>query len=320
MTRLRPTGGASRLDADAPAERSHGPAPQSPAPRAPAPSAPAPRAAVDADWLQYDIEVQHPGPELYASLGGALRELLADGTVLDAFFVHKEPGLRLRVRATAAARTNVAINCRRLLTAVNLAGLADGWASAVYEPEQRLFGGPVSMRSVHRIFTADSLAWLGFHALPRQAGATSMSTASIWAMSLLMVRSLLDALHIVGWEDVDVFDRIGRDGSQELVDADAADEAQVRHLGHALLAGWDKPEQLRSVLPAGAEALLAEYDRAVRAEAGRWRADYFTAPGARVSPRQAVARAVLLHWNRARLPAHHQALIVDLLAGSQDDS
>jgi thiopeptide-type bacteriocin biosynthesis protein len=301
MTRSRPRGQASRLGADAPAELV------------------LPDRRPDTDWLQFDIEVQHPSAELYASLGGAIRELLADRTVLDAFFVHRESGIRLRFRPTVPGRADVATSCRRLLTAVTLTGLADGWGDALYEPQQRLFDGPVSMRSVHRIFTADSLAWLSFHALPRQAGATSMSTASIWAMSLLMVRGLLDALHIVGWEDVDVFDRVGRDSGQELAGA-ADDVIQAQQLGQTLLAGWAKPDHLRSVLPRGAEAVLAEYERAVQAEAKRWRADYFTAPGARVSPRQAVARTVLFHWNRARLPAHHQAQIANLLAASHDEA
>lgn len=269
----------------------------------------------EADWLQFGISVARPEPELYGALAAAARELLASGAVLDVFFLHKSPGLRLRCRTAPGGRAVVSGRCRQVLTGVVRDGLAADWGHAVDEAEQRSSGGPVSIRGVHRIFTADSLAWLGFHALPRPAEQPPL--AAVWAMSLLMIRCLLDGLDITGRQDADVWDRIGQDGARALAGG-AADEPRLRRLGQALRSGWSEPDRLAQMLPPGAPELLAEYGPAVRAAAATWLADYFSAPGAEAGPRQAAARTVILHWNRARMPRQDQALIAYLLAAAPD--
>jgi lantibiotic biosynthesis dehydratase-like protein len=103
---------------------------------------------------------------LYGRLEEVACELLGTGAAADFFFVHKAPGLRIRFALHGDAAT--AARLRELVYARAEEWLRDGLVAhteaGVYEPEEHLFGGPVSMRSVHRLFTVDSLAWLGFHA------------------------------------------------------------------------------------------------------------------------------------------------------------
>jgi len=266
------------------------------------------------DWIQYNLAVREPGPSLYRTLGSILDEALMTGTAEDGFFVHKPPGVRFRLRSGAVGRPGVAATVDRTLAELSHTGQITDWCPAVYEPEQRLYGGPVSMRSVHRVFTVDSVAWLRYYGLP---GTARRPGAAVWALSLLMIRALFDALEIVGWEHIDVWDRLGSAGGR-LLSADAAADRLVRPLGRSIRAGWDNPGGLRSGLSAEVGELLADYERAVRPAAASWRSGYFTAPGATVGPRQAAAYAVIFHWNRAALPLHHQALITHVLAAIED--
>ena len=259
-------------------------------------------------WLQYNLEHCRATPDLYAALVEMGEGLLADGVVADFFFVHKAPGLRLRFRVADGASDVAACRIERLFAGLFARDLAIGLRPAVYEPEQRLFGGPVSMRSVHRVFTADSLAWLAFHAADSAAG----SALTTWAFSLLTIRGLMDALEIVGWEDIDVWDRLSRDGGRELT-AVAVRDPRVERVVAVLRAGWADPRSLRDRLPATMGSVVDRYRAVVEAEAPGWIADYFTSPGAEVGPRQAVAFTVIFHWNRGRLPLHHQALITHAL-------
>lgn len=269
-----------------------------------------------APWLQYNAEVDWATPELYDALRADVTELLDDGTVADFFFVHKPPGLRLRYRIDPADRPAVAGRVSTLLHDLGRRGLVRGCLPAVYEPEQRLFGGAESMRSVHRLFTADSLAWLGFHADQPAAGQRPTAT---WAMSLLMIRALLDALGIAGWEDIDVWDRLGRYG-QRMLDTDVADDARVARIAAALRRDWAEPERLREQLPPAGPQLLDRWAQSVATIGTEWLDGYFTSPDAEVGPRHAAAFAIIFHWNRARLPIGQQALITHTLGGRMTEA
>ncbi|GAB2931898.1 hypothetical protein GCM10027280_19500 [Micromonospora polyrhachis] len=267
-------------------------------------------------WLQYNAEVDWATPELYDALRTDVTELLGDGTVADFFFVHKPPGLRLRYRIDPADRPAVAGRVTTLLDDLCRRGLVRGWLPAVYEPEQRLFGGAESMRSVHQVFTADSLAWLGFHADQPAAGQRPTAT---WAMSLLMIRELLDALGITGWEDIDVWDRLGRYG-QRMLDTEVADDARVARIAAALRRDWAEPERLREQLPPTGPQLLDRWAQSMATIGKEWWDGYFTSPDAEVGPRHAAAFTIIFHWNRARLPIGQQALITHTLGGRMTEA
>ena len=179
-------------------------------------------------WLQYGLVL---GPErraeLYAKLDGIACELLAEKDISEFFFMHKPPGMRVRFETAGPHRSRLEAVLQNRLRALSREGLIEQWHPAVYEPEAYLFGGPVSMRSVHRLFTADSLAWLGYHKLA-QDDTSDQLPGPVWAMSLVMVRVLFDVLDIVGWEDRDVWDRLRWQLGRQLRDDTSRDEGFAR--------------------------------------------------------------------------------------------
>jgi thiopeptide-type bacteriocin biosynthesis protein len=259
------------------------------------------------DWVQYNIAVGRWVPELYAWLADGVEEMLATQVVRDLFFVHKAPGLRVRFRSDPGDREGAVTHCAVVLAELIRRDFVTGWYPAVYEPEQRLFGGAVSMRSVHRLFTADTLAWLGFHRVASTARMTR------WAFSLLTIRSLLDSLEVVGWEDIDVWDRLERNGARILTDT-AALNPRVSGLASVIRRAWSNPDLLHEHLTAPIKQLLDRYRADAKVAARCWIADYFTAPGALIGPREAAAYTVIFHWNRGGLTLNDQALITHALA------
>jgi thiopeptide-type bacteriocin biosynthesis protein len=168
-------------------------------------------------WLHYGVVPvigQHGA--LYGALRSAAVELLGGGHAHEFFFLHKPPGLRVRFQPAGDSLAQLEGDLERRLHDWRRDGLVDSWRGGAYEPEEYLFGGPVSMRSVHRVFTADSLAWLDFHSAGHEGGNRRPGPA--WAVSLLMVRALLDALAIIGWEDLDVWDRLRWQAGRRLTD------------------------------------------------------------------------------------------------------
>lgn len=240
--------------------------------------------------------------EFWAEIAAVGRELLAGGAS-NFFFMQKAPGLRVRFEAAAAAAPGLAGLLRARADRWRAAGLVAEVVPAVYEPEQHLFGGPVSMRYVHRLFTVDSLAWLDFH-----AGAAGGTPA--WAFSLHVLRALLDGLAVTGWEDLDVWDRVRRQALRTLP------ERVTRADGFAAAADGVRAAWAASGgAAAPAAAGLVERTRAeVAAVTAGWQAGYFASPDAYVGPREAAAFATVFHWNRGGLPMLRQGLITEALA------
>jgi hypothetical protein len=166
---------------------------------------PAMRAAASTTtWVQFGLSYRpERHAELHGSLAATARELLARPAVRNVFFMHKPPGIRVRFEVTGAARERLVDELLERLGGWRVDGLIEQAIPGVYECEAHLFGGSVSMRSVHRLFTADSLVWLGYHALAGDAG-----PGPAWVASLAMLRSLFNALGVDGWEDRDVWDRV----------------------------------------------------------------------------------------------------------------
>lgn len=276
-------------------------------------------------WLQFGL-VPAPGrplqnAEMYATMRAASFRLLDAGLAADFFFMHKPPGIRLRFRGAEGACPELGDCLRESLSGWERSGLIGGWRAGVYEPEEQLFGGPVSMRSVHRIFTADSLAWLGYHAAAGVAGSRAGqdnpgSPGPGWAMSLLLVRALLDALQIVGWEDRDVWDRLRRQAGRRLSPGMAA-RPELASLTSALKPAWSSPAALAALLSPSAARLAEAYRAAVLSEGKRWRADYLESGDAAVGARELAAFVTVFHWNRAGFSMARQALLTEALVASR---
>ncbi|MYW03599.1 thiopeptide-type bacteriocin biosynthesis protein, partial [Streptomyces sp. SID3343] len=250
-----------------------------------------------------------PGADarLYARLEEVACELLTTGAAADFFFVHKAPGLRIRFALHGDAATSARL--RELVHARVEEWQRDALVvriePGVYEPEEHLFGGPVSMRSVHRLFTVDSLSWLGFHAAEGES-------LPAWAFSLVLLRDVMDGLGVQGWEDRDVWDRVRTTTGRTLPAAvsDAWRDTAIRVRAH-----WRAVEALREALPDPLRALAVRHRSEARTEGERWTREYFTGGHAELGPRQALAYYTVFHWNRGRLAGPTQCLLADALAG-----
>jgi thiopeptide-type bacteriocin biosynthesis protein len=255
-------------------------------------------------WLRYDLDAAAPHPDLYATLSGTAAMLLHGGTAAEVFFVHTPAGIRLRCRA---AEPNIAdVAWQATLLEAHGRGLLTAWRPAPYEPFG--FGGPDAMAAAHRVFTADSLAWLEFHA----RAARPVPTVSRWAASLLMIRTLVEGLRLSGWEVDDLGDRIFH-SARRLRTPDPTDPT-IHRLSVALRAAWDEPDQLRDRLDAFQPRLLAAYEAAVRPAALDWRNAQSPAL------RHGVALAILFHWNRSGMPVSHQQVLATTLSRLYDQS
>ncbi|MCF6470234.1 hypothetical protein FAF44_17785 [Nonomuraea sp. MG754425] len=258
-------------------------------------------------WLQYGLTPDRErSGDLYAGLALVARQAVRDGLAHDFFFMHKPPGLRVRFRPGDGEQARLDHLLRERLTRWTGDGVLTGWRPGVYEPETYLFGGPASMRSVHRVFTADSLAWLEHHRL-RLAGARPGPT---WAMSLLLLQPLFGTLRIAGWEDLGVWERVRR--HRPLAPSVSADPRLVR-LARVLRAAWPRPAALAAKVSPEAAELAGEYREIVSVEGERWFRDYFESGSAGMGPRAVASYLVIFHWNRAGLSAAHQALIAEAL-------
>ncbi|MFJ6777061.1 methyltransferase, FxLD system, partial [Kitasatospora sp. NPDC091257] len=104
-------------------------------------------------WIQHDLTFADPTTvdQIAAHhLTPALDHAQNSGTLEGWWYMHKN-GLRLRYRATDSVPVITA-----LLDTLAEAGLVEGWATVVYEPEIEAFGGPEAMEIAHRLFHTDS--------------------------------------------------------------------------------------------------------------------------------------------------------------------
>ncbi|MET9077312.1 thiopeptide-type bacteriocin biosynthesis protein [Streptomyces sp. NPDC004232] len=264
------------------------------------------RAAVpETGWVQVNLA---PGRAAwrptYRCVADTARDLIASGTVRSFFFMHKPPGLRVRFEAREPEHG--LLRTELLHRFEGLYGQTAAPVCAVYEPETYLFGGPPSMRLVHELFTADSLAWLDHH--------TGDGTGELadWRLSLALLAELLDGLGIVGWEHRGVWEVVRDDTGRRLgtgLDEDA--QRAVVGIRDAWQAG---PRTLLAPLPAARRAAVEAHAEALRRGAERWRTAYFESGGAVVGPRRAAAYYVIFHWNRGRLSLARQSLLTHALA------
>ncbi|WP_066979273.1 thiopeptide-type bacteriocin biosynthesis protein [Streptomyces sp. NRRL F-4489] len=274
----------------------------------------------DAAWVQFNLA---PAPEnplrAHARLYSAAREILDAGLARNFFFMHKEPGLRVRFEAPEeAAREALRAEAARRLAACG--GWREAPRSAVYEAERYLFGGAASMPFVHRLFTADSLVWLDHYSrCPAPEG-----EAAAWRLSLLTLREMFAGLGVVGWEHRGVWEAV-REHTGRRVAAAARDGggAGGRAAWERAAAGirefWGRPaDGMLAAFPEERRDALAARAAAVGEAARRWRAGYFEAGAATTGPRRAAAYAVVFHWNRARMSFARQCLLTDALAADGD--
>jgi thiopeptide-type bacteriocin biosynthesis protein len=236
----------------------------------------APRAATAPTWTQ--LGLARPKSGVYAELSAAVLDMLAGDRITDFFFMHKPPGLRVRFAAAPGRESWVRAEVTRLARRWQDAALIGGIVPGVYEPEAFLFGGAAAMGHVHRLFTADSVAWLDHHKRPELPA---------WLVSLRLLRSVFGGLGLCCQAWPRVRDTCGR-------------RVPLRDESVAVACS-----ELRGVW---------ETTRSPVAPAARgWRV---ALERAGVDAAEAAAYYVVFHWNRARLSAARQALITEALAGA----
>jgi thiopeptide-type bacteriocin biosynthesis protein len=252
---------------------------------------------------------------MYCHLAGTARDLLGGSVVSNFFFMHKPPGLRARFETTGRDQRELEDDLYNRLATWQDDGVIEGVEPGVYEPENHLFGGSVSMRSVHQLFTIDSLAWLDYHA---HAAVENHLASPAWLLSLVMLRALFSGLGITDWEDLDVWDRVRRRTGRSLPD-EAFGEARFASVAEAIRSEWSLQQELIDRLSPRVRAIADVYRRAVIPVTTRWRSEYFATRHTYVGPREAATYLTIFHWNRAALSLTRQALLTESLAARQVD-
>lgn len=221
---------------------------------------PAERAESAGAWIQIGIcPARRRGPQVYAKLFALASQLLKYSLISNFFYMNKPPGLRVRFQTGPELRQELGAALRQRIGEWQADGIAERVTGGTYEPEQTLFGGPESMRYVHRLFTVDALAWLAFigsACLPAQP-------CPPWAFSLAMISGLLDGLEIVDWEDLDVWERIRRQAYRTLPAGLAS--GTVAAAASGLQACWAERADFLASLSGEAATLVGTYRPVLKA-------------------------------------------------------
>lgn len=260
-------------------------------------------------WAEIALVLDDPLPErlLYRGIRILVDDLYRAGKLANFYFVHENPGLRLRFQAFGAEAPALQAQVRSFLADWPRRGLVRDLRDAPYEPQSALFGGPLSMAFAHRLFTLDSRAWLAVH-----AGAAADDADSVWAVSVGMLAAQLGALGIersdtAVWRYVGV--RLG-----QVQDGDSPLDPALARFAEDMRAVWGRPDWIRMVLSPEALAIVREFADPAATLIHNWYCAYFENARASVPPQEAAAQLILLHWNRARLPLSRQAAVARSLA------
>ncbi|MFE0762089.1 thiopeptide-type bacteriocin biosynthesis protein [Streptomyces smyrnaeus] len=272
-------------------------------------------AGVEAPWAQVNLAVEseeRARTEFCAELGVVAREFLGAERARNFFFMHKDPGIRVRFQAPEPDGDGATqLRASLLRRFARCEGARTRPVCVVYEPEHYLFGGPASMAYVHDLFTLDSFAWLDHHV--RHPGRAGQLAA--WRHSLLLLRELFTGLGIVGWEHRGVWHTLSREAGRGLGAAGGTDRAAREQAAAGIAAFWRAPrEEALLAFPEERRPALVRHAQAVRQAAVRWRKGYFEGGEATVGPRTAAAYFTVFHWNRGRLSLPRQKLLTHALA------
>jgi thiopeptide-type bacteriocin biosynthesis protein len=277
------------------------------------------RAVTDNDrttrWIQLGVRPAVGSTahrELSARIKCVVERLLAESGIENFFFMHKAPGLRLRFEAAAECRSEVRDLLSREIAQWRSDGIVEAFQPGMYEPESELFGGARSMQYVHALFTIDAIAWLEYHAADMEE---RDRIGTRWMHSLSMLRDVFDGLGILGWEDIGVWELVGRRLGRGL-HAEVIRSREFEELAADVGAAWVRLDQTSEDLPAAA-TLSAYHRESLRAAAEQWRTGYFETDRAVIGPRAAAALYVIFHWNRGAMSAPHQALLTEALTRSR---
>jgi thiopeptide-type bacteriocin biosynthesis protein len=238
------------------------------------------------NWVQADVELTGTADGYLRLLGSPLLERMQDWSRQNScgYYLHKPPGLKIRAEGDRQSRAR---ELAGLCDELQATGAARSWRFGSYLPETALFGGEAGMAITHRLFTADSIAVLGYHRA-HQGGTTAAGPAEF---SLACLLALADATIGDRWERWDAWTALGPLGRLAGERDGTAGQAALEWV---LRSQRDLRE---GRVPAGTEPLLTSVLRAADATA----ADLATTAQTGellASPRQLLPFWAVFHWNR----------------------
>jgi thiopeptide-type bacteriocin biosynthesis protein len=259
-------------------------------------------------WLQLNVAVRGEDDErawresawrLFRRVYPLVTELRATGALRTFFFQCKPPGFRLRVELVGDDHARSAGRLRGELDRAVAIGAVASWGAAVYEPEERVFGGADVMTEVHHAFDVDTGLYLERLGLSRSTVPHPVCDAVTW---LAFVADDL-AAHLLeeGHECWDVYVKLA-----ERHGLDVAPPAGVEALPRAGLS-----------LPLGEQDLLARYRAEHRRFAGAV-ARLWEAGKVGVGRRALVANVIQFMLNRHQLPPEAQAAVIQVLLRTRE--
>lgn len=262
-------------------------------------------------WVQLGLS---PCPGMRAALYREVEKLLARLRgrlqVRAAFFMHKPPGLRLRVQAALTDAGALGFEMADAARGWREAGLVSDVREEIYEPETTLFGGAGSMRHVHGLFSEDSGFWLAHHARPEQGERTL-------EVALILLRYVFSGLGVVDWEDIDVWEKVRSRTGRAFPAGFDADGSALGEVGATILRLWSEPGGVLRALDARTRARTERAGARLVKLAADWKAECFDAGRAGTGVRSAAALYTIFFFNRAGLPLERQIIVAETLASRQ---
>jgi protein-L-isoaspartate(D-aspartate) O-methyltransferase len=234
------------------------------------------------DWqAAEDTAVRRIGPYLVKSE--------QDGRLAGWWFTRKGPCWRLRYLTCPPQADQGRAAIHDLMRALVAGEAITRWASGVYEPETRAFGGPDCMTTAHDLFCADS-----GHVLDhiRRAGTAHRCEAAV-----LLACTLMRAARLDWYEQGDVWQMVAAHRLARRPSSPTEAAAIRRLLTH---------RAITSALDPGWPAVFSQAGHAL----------YEAAQDGRLTRglRAVLAHHVLFAWNRAGIAASHQAILAQTAA------
>ncbi|MEU2030744.1 thiopeptide-type bacteriocin biosynthesis protein [Nocardia amamiensis] len=249
-------------------------------------------------WLQFSISLGPDGWQriVRSDIGTRIRVWLRDGPGRGFFFMHKEPGLRVRF---CGVDDGCAGALREALDVFVAETTITAWTSGPYDAEVMQFGGATGLSLTHQWFTAESLAVLEHHRL--RLDGTARIGSELFSLMLIdrLLRRLCD-----DWERWDVWCKLALTGRLVGDAAGAVDLSRSRatrlllsHQARILGAAGEPERKMFARYDTALDELCPEIQAAVDAGRLLW------------GLREILPFWMVFHWNRMAFDFETQKLL-----------
>lgn len=262
-------------------------------------------------WIQFGITLGENKyiKTLFQQLYELVFEFINKDSIDNFFYMYKLPGLRIRFQIKPVNKLEImdAISTH-LKKWVSKKYIVD-FVPGIYEPESHLFGGELSMPYVHKLFTADSLAFLKYRTLVLNRKITDQE----WLLSLTLLKHFFSQLGISGWEDIDVWDRVRKKTFRSVPD-EMIRLPDFQTAASEIKSHWEQIDLVTSTFSQATKKIVEEYTSYMEPVIVTWKKNYFETTNAYIGIREAAAFFTIFHWNRAGISFARQCIITEALA------